>query len=198
MRKARDPPRISISVFFKVVLVAASLGLDVFAVSIGVGMRGLTRGVKVRIGVAFATAEVTMTLIGAGLGRIAGALLGNVAGYIGFAALVGVGIYMVIESLRESESGGFDLSRGWGLVLGALSISLDSLGIGFSILYIGVPLALSLACIAIVAVTSTTLGLTLGRVLGSRAEASAATWGGIVLIATGLAFAVLKLFFAKL
>jgi putative Mn2+ efflux pump MntP len=109
-----------------------------------------------------------------------------------------VGIYMVIESLRESEAGGFDLSRGWGLLLGALSISLDSLGIGFSILFIGVPLAVSLVCIAVVAVTSTTLGLTLGRALGSRAEAAAATWGGAILIATGVAFAVLKLFFAKL
>ena len=43
---------------------------------------------------------------------------------------------MVIESLRETEAGGFDLSRGWGLFLGALSISVDSLGIGFSILYL--------------------------------------------------------------
>ena len=188
----------SIAAFFKVVLVAMSLGLDVFAVSVGVGMRGMPRNVKLRIGIAFATAEVTMTLIGAGLGKLAGQLLGDIAGYIGFAALVGVGIYMVIESLRESQAGGLDLSRGWGLLLGALSISLDSLGIGFSILYIGVPLPVSLACIAVVAATSTTLGLTLGRALGSRAEASAAIWGGIILIATGLVFAVLKLFFAGL
>jgi manganese efflux pump family protein len=189
---------VTIAAFLKVLLVAMSLGLDVFAVSVGVGMRGLERNVKIRIGLAFATAEVTMTLLGAGLGKLAGALLGDVAGYIGFAALVGVGIYMLVESLRESESGGFDLSRGWGLVLGALSISLDSLGIGFSILYIGVPLAVSLACIGVVAAASTTLGLTFGRALGARAEASAAIWSGIILIATGLAFAALKLFFAEL
>lgn len=188
----------SIAAFVKVVLVAMSLGLDVFAVSVGVGMRGLERNVKIRIGIAFAAAEMTMTLLGAGLGKLAGQLLGDVAGYIGFAALVAVGIYMVVESLRESAAGGFDLSRGWGLLLGALSISLDSLGIGFSILYIGVPLPVSLACIGIVAAASTTLGLTLGRVLGARAEASAATWGGIILILTGLAFATLKLFFAEL
>jgi putative Mn2+ efflux pump MntP len=166
----------------------------VFAVSVGVGMRGLPRAAKVRIGAAFATAEMTMTLIGCGIGQIAGRLIGDAAGYVGFAALVGVGTYMVIESLRESAEGGFDLSRGWGLLFGALSISLDSLGIGFSILYIGVPLLASLACIGAAAVTSTTLGLTLGRALGSRAEAAAATWGGIILIATGLLFAGLKVF----
>lgn len=188
----------SIAEFFKVVLVAMSLGLDVFAISVGVGMRGMPRLVRLRIGIAFTTAEVTMTVIGVGIGNVAGRLLGDVAGYIGFAALIGVGIYMVVESLRDSKSGGFDLSRGWGLFLGALSISLDSLGIGFSILYIGVPLPVSLACIAVVAAASTTLGLTLGRALGSRAEASAATWGGIILIATGVVFAVLKLFFSEL
>ena len=63
-----------------------------------------------------------------------------------FAALVGVGCYMIYEVRHGTEEGGgFDLSRGWGLVLGALSISLDSLGIGFSILYIGVPLVVSVA-----------------------------------------------------
>ncbi len=186
----------SVAAFFKVVLVAVSLGLDVFAVSVGVGMRGLPRAAKVRIGVAFTTAEVSMTLIGVGIGQVAGRLVGDAAGYIGFVALVGVGAYMVIESLRESDAGGFDLSRGWGLLFGAISISLDSLGIGFSILYIGVPLLVSLICIAVVAATSTTLGLTIGRVLGARAEAAAATWGGIVLIATGVLFAALKFFAA--
>jgi putative Mn2+ efflux pump MntP len=189
---------VSIAAFFKVVLVAMSLGLDVFAVSIGVGVRGLDRSVKLRIGIAFAVSEVTMTVIGVGLGKVAGQLVGDVAGYIGFTALVGVGIYMVIESLREQKAGGFDLSRGWGLFLGALSISVDSLGIGFSILYIGVPLPLSLACIAVVSVVSTTVGLTLGRALGVKVEATAATWGGIILIVTGLAFAALKLFFSEL
>jgi putative Mn2+ efflux pump MntP len=189
---------VTITAFLKVVLVALSLGLDVFAVSVGVGMRGLTAGRRLRIGVAFTTAEVSMTLIGAWLGRLAGQLLGDVAGYIGFAALIGVGIYMMIESARQSEAGGFDLARGWGLLLGALSISLDSLGIGFSILYIGVPLAVSLICIAVVAATSTTLGLTLGRALGSRAEASAAKWAGVILILTGIVFAALKFFSAEL
>ena len=184
----------SIAALFKVIFIAGSLGLDVFAVSVGVGMRETPGNVKLRIGLAFTTAEVTMTCIGVLLGNLAGRLLGDVAGYLGFAALVGVGIYMAVEAVRESESGGFDLSRGWGLLLGALSISLDSLGIGFSINYIGVPLVISLVCIAAAAATSTTLGLTIGKALGEKAEASAGMWAGIILIATGIAFAALKLF----
>ena len=177
----------------KVVVVALALALDVFAVSIGVGIRGVPAGVKLRIGIAFATAEVLMNLVGAGLGLVAGRLLGDVAGYIGFVALIGLGAYMIKESREElSESSRLDLSKGWGLVLASLSISLDSLGIGFSILYIGTPLALSLTVIAIVSVCATTLGLALGNRLGAFAERNAAFLGGLLLALTGVVFIVLK------
>ena len=132
-----------------------------------------------------------MTLIGAALGSTAGRLIGDVAGYIGFVALVAIGIYMLYESVKAGSQG-FDLSRGWGLIVGALSLSVDSLGIGFSILFIGVPLVTSIAFIAGASILATTTGLTLGRVFGSRVEDSAARWAGIILIATGLFFAVEK------
>lgn len=177
----------------KILAIALSLGLDVFAVSVGVGMRGTNRMVKVRIGAAFATAEIAMTLIGVAIGGAAGKLLGDTAGYLGFAALIGVGIYMTYEALKGGgESGGFDLSRGWGLFLGALSISLDSLGIGFSINYIGVPLALSIVIIGVVSVLSTTIGLALGRVIGAAMERAAGIFAGVILIITGAVFAALK------
>lgn len=179
----------------KIFVIALSLGLDVFAVGIGVGMRGASTGVKIRIGIAFASAEVVMNLIGVGLGKVAGSLLGDVAGYIGFAALIGVGSYMMYEAVRESEEKEpLDMSKGWGLFIASLSISLDSLGIGFSILYIGVPLVLSLAVIFVVSICATVLGLTTGRFLGRRVEEGAELWAGIVLVLTGLAFIIAKAF----
>ncbi len=178
----------------KIAFVAASLGLDVFAVCVGVGVRGTDRALKFRIGIAFACAEVGMTLLGVVLGAAAGKLLGDFAGYLGFIALTVVGAYMVYEALRAGNSRGFDLSRGWGLFLGALSISLDSLGIGFSILFIGVPLIVSIVCIAAASILSTTLGLTLGKALGARMGDVAALWAGIILAATGVAFGALKHF----
>jgi len=177
----------------KIVVIALSLALDVFAVSVGVGIRGVPRAVKIRIGIAFASAEILMNLIGAGLGAVIGHLLGDVAGYIGFGALVLLGCYMIYESLREAEAKTpIDMSKGWGLFVAALSISLDSLGIGFSILYIGVPVVESLSVIGIVSVAATVLGLTLGRALGRRAEEGAELWAGIVLLLTGIAFIGLK------
>lgn len=179
--------------YLKIAIVALSLGLDVFAICVGVGMRGVERATRIRIGTAFATAEVCMTLVGVGLGAAAGKLLGDVAGYIGFLALIGLGTYMIVESRRESHlKGPLDMSRGWGLVIGALSISLDSLGIGFSILYIGVPLYTSLAFIAVASVSATIAGLTLGKALGRRAEEGAELWAGVILLLTGVFFIALK------
>lgn len=181
----------------KIFVVALSLGLDVFAVGVGVGMRGAPLGLKVRIGIAFASAEVVMNLIGVGLGQVAGRLLGDVAGFIGFAALIGLGIYMIVEAVRESEAKTpIDMSRGWGLLIASLSVSLDSLGIGFSILYIGVQLWLALGIIFAVSICATALGLTLGRALGRRVEEGAELWAGIVLLLTGIAFILAKVLHA--
>lgn len=179
--------------FLKVLAIAVALALDVFAVSVGVGVRGIDPRRRLRIGIAFACAEVTMNVVGAGLGLLAGRLIGDAAGYFGFAALIGLGIYMMKEG-RSAFSGAsqLDLTEGPGLLMASLAISLDSLGIGFSILYVGVPMPISLIVIAAISVLATLLGLMLGRSLGRYAERNAAFVGGLLLALTGIAFAVLK------
>src|SRR5579872_3031869 len=169
-----------LSAVLKVVVLAVSLALDVFAVSVGVGVRGHTRAEKIRIGVAFGSAEVSMNLIGAGIGRGLGQLIGEAAAYLGFAALVSVGIYMIVESLRE-ESGELDLSTGWGLFIAALSISLDSLGVGFTLPYLGVSILLALAMIFGVSILATSTGLSLGRVIGNRVGGGTGMVAGVLL-----------------
>jgi len=180
-----------LSAVLKVVVLAVSLALDVFAVSVGVGVRGHTRAEKVRIGVAFGSAEVLMNLIGAGIGHGIGQLIGAGAAYFGFAALFGVGIYMIVESLRE-ESGELDLSTGWGLLLAAISISLDSLGVGFTLPYLGVNVIVALGAIFAVSIAATTLGLGLGRIIGRRIGGATGLVAGILLSLTGVVFAVLR------
>lgn len=176
---------------FRIALLAFSLALDVFAVSVGVGLRGVENKLRYRIGLAFATAEVTMTLVGVALGAAFGKLFGDFAAYLGFQALFLLGIYMILSSLRQSKAP-IDMSRGWGLFIASVSISMDSLGIGFSILYIGVPLIVSLIAIGCASLLSTFAGILLGRRLGSHAEERAELFAGIVLALTGLTLAVVK------
>lgn len=156
-------------------------------------MRGVAPSVRFRIGVAFACAEVAMNLAGAMGALIVGKLIGPVAAYLGFGALIALGAYMIKESRSElSAASKLDLSRGSGLALAAISVSLDSLGVGFSILYVGVPLIEALTIIGVVSIAATTLGLTIGARIGARAEQSAAFLGGLLLLLTGLTLFVLK------
>jgi putative Mn2+ efflux pump MntP len=180
-----------VSLALRVALLAGSLALDVFAVCVGVGIQPLDRTERLRIAISFAVAELSMTLIGVGLGAIVGHVLGQTAGYLGFAALFGVGTYMIFETTNEKKRP-MNLASGWGLFLASLSISLDSLGIGFSVIYLGVPLWETLAAIAFASVTASTLGLTFGQRLGAIVGTRAALTAGIVLVATGVLFAALK------
>lgn len=178
---------------FRIALVAISLGLDVFAVCIGVGVRRPPLRQRLRIGLAFGTAEVCMSILGVVLGRLIGDLIGTVAAYIGFVALFGLGVYMIVESLREGR-GELDLTSGPGLFLASISLSLDSLGIGFTLPYLGVPLYEALAAIFVVSLMSTGLGLALGGALGNRVGGASGLAAGIILALTGIGFAAARAF----
>ena len=56
-----------------------------------------------------------MNLIGAGIGRGIGQLIGEAAAYLGFAALVGVGIYMIRRKFARGIRRSSTFQRGWGL-----------------------------------------------------------------------------------
>ncbi|MBV8425416.1 MAG: manganese efflux pump [Candidatus Eremiobacteraeota bacterium] len=175
----------------KIVVLAISLALDVFAVCVGVGVRGRGERDRLRIGIAFGSAEVSMNLIGAGLGRVIGHFIGEAAAYLGFAALVGVGIYMVFESFRE-ETGQLDLSSGWGLLLAAISISLDSLGVGFTLPYLGLNVIIALVAIFAASIVATSLGLSFGRMIGTRIGGATGLIAGVLLALTGVVFAIAR------
>jgi manganese efflux pump family protein len=70
---------------------------------------------------------------------------------------------------------------GWGLILTALSISLDELAIGFSISLVHVPLILTISLIALQAILFSYMGLTFGSKLRPYLGEWAEKVGGAVL-----------------
>ena len=133
-----------------------------------------------------------MNCVGALLAAGVGRLIGDAAGYLGFSALILVGGYMIYEA-HDAEGGNpIDVTSGWGLFLSSLGISLDSLGVGFSILFVGVPLGITLAVIFAVSVAATLLGVSLGRALGERVERASGLLAGVLLALTGATFIALK------
>ena len=177
----------------KVFAVALAVGLDTFAISVGVGVARLTRSASLKLGFAFASSEIAMQLLGYELGAGAGRALGNVAAYIGFALLGLIGLLMIRSSLRLEAGPGFDVTKAHGLVTTALSISLDSLGVGIALPGVSIPLLPLLITVSITTTTFTLVGLEFGARLGERYESRAERIAGIMLIVLAVLFTTEKL-----
>jgi putative Mn2+ efflux pump MntP len=173
--------------------VAIAIGLDVFALSIAVGIRGLSWPSRLRLGATFAFAEIFMQVLGYVLGTVFGRIVGDVATWIGLVVLAGIGVWILYEGFKQDGAHEFDVQTPLGLLLASLSISLDSLGVGFALpsLHLSlVPLFVTVACTT---VAFTLSGLAFGSKLGELYEEWAERGAGIVLILLAIAFALEKI-----
>ncbi len=177
----------------KILAVAFAVGLDVLAISVGVGVARLSFDASLRLGAAFAGSEIAMQAIGYGLGAGASHLLGDVADYVGFALLAFIGFVMIRESFRLSPEAEFDATRGAGLILTSLSISLDSLGVGIALPAVGIPLVPLLIVVSITTTAFTFIGLEFGARLGERYERGAERVAGMMLVILAAIFTIARL-----
>jgi putative Mn2+ efflux pump MntP len=178
----------------KVLGVSLAVGLDVLAVSVGVGVMQLSLNARLRLGFAFAGSEIAMQVVGYELGAGAGKLLGQVATYVGLALLATIGCLMIRNSLRHGPKPEFDATRGAGLLIASLSISLDSLGVGIALPVVGIPLLPLLITVSITTTTFTFVGLEFGARLGERYERGAERAAGAMLVMLAVLFAIERLF----
>jgi putative Mn2+ efflux pump MntP len=166
----------------KALAVALAVGLDVLAVSVGVGVARLARDASFKLGLAFASSEITMQLLGYELGAGAGRVLGELGAYAGFALLALVGAFMIRNSVRNTLEAEFQATHGLGLFMTSLSISLDSLGVGVALPAVAIPLFPLLIMISITTPIFTFIGLAFGARLGERYERGAERAAGIMLV----------------
>jgi manganese efflux pump family protein len=157
----------------KLALFVLSLGIDTFTVAVGLGISGIGRKNRLRVGVSFALFEGLMPLIGFLLGHAVSNLFGNIASVLGILILFGIGVWMIKEAFsREDKKLKIDTRKG--LVFTSLSVSMDELAVGFSMGTLGLPIILTVILIALQAfvltVIGTTFGNRIGEVLAERAE----------------------------
>ena len=172
----------------RILAVALAIGLDVVALSTAVGIKAPPWNVRLRLGAAFASAELAMQVIGLLLGTGFGRVVGEVATWLGLLVLALIGAWILREGFSEGDHE-FDVGTGPGLALASLSISLDSLGVGFALPALKLPLFPLLSTVAVSTVCFTFVGLAFGEVLGHRFEKNAERLAGIVLIALAAVFA---------
>jgi manganese efflux pump family protein len=176
-------------------LVSVSVGLSNFAGAIGIGLAGVDRRTRLRVGIAFGLFEAGMPLVGLLIGQAVAGRVGDAGRYVGAGLLVLTGIYTIWQGWGTEKKSESDIALDTrGLTLTAVALSLDNLIIGFALGVYHVNVVLAAILMGVVSVGMSLVGLELGSRLGAVFEGLAEEAGGTVLILVGLAlgFGVLK------
>lgn len=187
----------------EIFLIAVSLALDAFAVSVssGISIPGFGPRQAVKMGLWFGTFQFLMPLLGWLLGSSVSQYIEAVDHWVAFGLLAVIGGKMAWESLRrgcgEEGEAPPDLSAQRLCVL-AIATSIDALAAGIS-LVAGVSLPLFVdghfnfssiwVAISLIGLTTflfSALGVKLGNRFGARHGKKAELTGGVILILLGL------------
>jgi putative Mn2+ efflux pump MntP len=179
----------------KLILFVLPLGLDTFAVSAALGMRGLPARERLRVSLLMAGFEMAMPIIGLLLGHAVGHVIGDAADYLAIAVLALVGVWMLVHEEDDESERVEQLATGHGAVLLALgiSISLDELAMGFTIGLLHLNLWLAVILIGAQAFLFSQLGLRLGSHLNETLRERAERLAGLALLGLAVLLAAEKL-----
>ena len=184
--------------FSMIFLIAVSLAMDAFAVSIsnGVSVKGFGKRHAVKQGLYFGGFQFMMPVIGWFLGNSVKSYIEAVDHWIAFGLLAIIGINMIRESLGEDDEdeATTELSPKV-LVLQAIATSIDALAVGISFAVLSVNIIQAAAIIGVVAFCFGFAGGVLGKRIGGLLQGKAEIVGGVVLILIGIKILIEHLFF---
>jgi manganese efflux pump family protein len=171
---------------------AVAVGANNFAAALGLGALGQARHWP-RIALVFGTMEFAVALGGIWLGRQAAMWLDALAGWLGPALLIAVGLWVasapwrgVGRARREAAA----LTNWPGLLGLAAGLSIDNVVVGFSLGLGGADAWLAASIIGVAAMVFAIAGVRLGRASRGAWETPATVAAGAIMIAVGWAVAL--------
>ncbi|KGX86455.1 manganese efflux pump MntP [Pontibacillus litoralis] len=164
---------------------AMALGMDAFSVSLGMGLIPLRLRRIALIGVVVGLFHILMPFAGMLVGRFLSNQLGAYTTIGGGILLILLGIQMFRSSLKSDDTPALN-PVGFGLLLFATSVSLDSFSVGLSLGISGVRTALTFILFGSVSMMLTWCGLLLGRKVQGFLGTYSEMVGGSILCAFGL------------
>ncbi|MEW6538052.1 MAG: manganese efflux pump MntP family protein [Pseudomonadota bacterium] len=173
-----------------IAILSLSMSTDAFAAAVG---RGASHrpAVKdaVKAGLVFGVIEAITPLIGWGLGIIAAGLVEKVDHWIAFTLLLIVGGKMIWEGVKahEADDAAPRRSGPWALIATAIGTSIDAAAVGVGLAFIGVNIWVIAASIGFTTFVLTTIGMLIGKAVGTRFGKTAEIIGGVALIGLGTA-----------
>lgn len=171
----------------QIFLIAVSLSLDAFGVSIAGGIKLKDAKIihAIKIGAFFGIFQAVMPVIG---WLIGGAMAGKIDSFdhwIAFILLSGIGINMLWETSRE-KTNHKNIIETKILFLLAIATSIDAFIVGITLPLLQIPLLLSVIIIGSVTFVSSFFGFLFGKKLGLALDKKVEIIAGVVLILIGL------------
>lgn len=178
-----------------VFLLSLAMSTDAFAAALGKGMALRKPGWReaLRTGAIFGVIEGFTPVLGWALGLAAADYVKAWDHWIAFTLLGGLGLHMVLASLKPIDTATSEKPARhsfWLLALTGLGTSIDAMVVGAGLAFLDVqivPVAIAIGCTTFAAVT---LGVMLGRAMGTAVGRRAELLGGLVLIGIGSAILI--------
>lgn len=185
---------------YEYIIIAITMAMDAFAVSICKGVCSKGRLIKTGLicGLWFGIFQALMPLIGWLFGELLMKFIDieSISGYIAFALLSFLGVKMIKESLeKDCECCETDSSLAFKVMLVfAIATSIDALAVGVTISILDASIFLSMLLIGTITFALSFAGSIIGAKVGSKYEKKAELVGGIVLVLLAIKFLLEALF----
>jgi putative Mn2+ efflux pump MntP len=183
--------------FVTITLISIGLAMDALAVSLGIGTAGqipTLRG-KIRLAAHFGIFQSGMTALGWLAGETIVHYVKGFDHWIAFALLGYVGINLIRAGFgKDGKAFEQDPSTGKVLVMLSFATSIDAFAVGLSIVFLKVPILLSVVMIGLVALLLSAIGLFAGIRLGETFGKRMEILGGLILLGIGIRVVITHLF----
>ena len=169
----------------EIIILGIGLAADAFAVSIckGLAQKNVLPKHMLICGAYFGGFQALMPIVGYFLGSSFYKYISEIDHWIAFALLAVIGVVMIVSSGKEEKQ---NASFGPSSMLPlAIATSIDALAVGISLSLVGANIWLAVAVIGAVTFITSSAGVKIGSVFGTRSRSKAEIAGGIILVAIG-------------
>ena len=175
-----------------IIFLAFAMSTDAFAAAVGKGSAMFKPRLleALRIGLIFGVIEAITPIVGWFIGQAAAQWAAAWDHWIAFTLLSALGLHMIYNGVRLEAETEPQVPRAhgfWLLAVTGFATSIDALAVGVGLAFVNVNIWVAASAIGLATMTMVTLGVMLGRAIGTVMGQRAEALGGVVLIIVGSA-----------
>ena len=174
--------------FLLVVIIAISLSMDAFSISLAYGTLKIEKNKQYIISMTVGIFHFIMPLIGLIVGNKIISIFKIRPEILIFIILVVIGIEMVYETFKKKET--IKIMHKLEILLFAFAVSIDSFSVGITLAKINKNYLLSALMFALTSFIFTLIGLKLGNKIETLIGKMSTVIGGIILIIIGISYII--------